>query len=157
MLFLFFFNDSKKVLLWKNSLEGVFMKKMACLACLVLLFSCQRTSSTMVRAFSSDPTKKDYAVESFSEAISRGTALDLQDRKIMENSSPRTLDRMDRGESITISDIIKLSQGGICDDIIIRYIHDTKTSYHLTLAQIRRLRQGGVSQRVIRYVYDTRS
>jgi outer membrane lipoprotein SlyB len=84
-----------------------------------------------------------------------GSALDEQDRKIMENTSPRTVDRMDRSEPITVSDIIKLSQGGVSDETIIRYIYSTKTRYHLTQAQIRRLQQGGVSQRVINYMVDT--
>lgn len=84
-----------------------------------------------------------------------GAALDEQDRKIMERSSPRTVERMDRSEPITVSDIIKLSQGGVSDDTIIRYIQDTHTRYNLSQAQIRRLQQGGVSQRVISYMVET--
>src|SRR5579862_4388817 len=45
-----------------------------------------------------------------------GAILDTQDRKIMEQSSPRTVDRMDRGEPLTLNDVIKLSQGGVSDD-----------------------------------------
>lgn len=84
-----------------------------------------------------------------------GAALDEQDRKIMERTSPRTVDRMDRGEPLTVSDIIKLSQGGVGDESIIRYIDDTRTTYNLSQAQIRRLQQGGVSRRVINYMVDT--
>lgn len=84
-----------------------------------------------------------------------GAALDEQDRKVMERTSPRTVDRMDRGEPLTISDVIKLSQGGVSDDTIIRYIRDTRTTYNLSQAQVRRLQQGGVSQRVINYMIDT--
>lgn len=84
-----------------------------------------------------------------------GAALDEQDRKIMERTSPRTVDRMDRGEPITVSDVIKLSQGGVSDETIIRYIRDTRTSYNLSQAQIRRLQEGGVSQRVINFMIDT--
>jgi uncharacterized protein YcfJ len=84
-----------------------------------------------------------------------GSALDDQDRKIMEQSSPRTVDRMDRGEPLTINDIIKLHEGGVSDDTILRYIRDTKTTYNLSQAQIRRLQDAGVSQRVINYMIDT--
>lgn len=81
-----------------------------------------------------------------------GAVLDEQDRKVMERSSPRTVDRMDREEPLTINDVIKLSQGGVSDDIIIKYMGDTKSAYHLSQAQIRRLNDAGVGQRVIEYM-----
>ncbi|KKL98850.1 hypothetical protein LCGC14_1820310 [marine sediment metagenome] len=84
-----------------------------------------------------------------------GAALDEQDRKIMEKTSPRTVERMDRKEPLTINDIIKLSQGGVSDDTIIRYIQETRTTYNLSQAQINRLQEAGVSQRVINYMVDT--
>lgn len=84
-----------------------------------------------------------------------GAALDEQDRKVMQQTSPRTVDRMDREEPLTINDIIKLSQGGVTDDTMINYIHDKKTKYNLTQAQIRRLQDAGVSQRVINYMIET--
>ena len=84
-----------------------------------------------------------------------GAALDEQDRKVMERSSPRTVDRMDRGEPLTINDVIKLSQGGVSDDTIIRYMSDTGSAYNLSQAQIRRLQDAGVSQRVINYMVDS--
>jgi hypothetical protein len=56
---------------------------------------------------------------------------------------------MDRGEPLTINDIIKLSQGGVSDDTIMRYMTDTSSYYTLSQAQIRRLQDAGVSQRVI--------
>lgn len=78
-----------------------------------------------------------------------GAALDEQDRRVMERNSPRTVDRMDRGEPLTINDIIKLSQGGVSDDTILHYMQDTSSYYHLSNAQIRRLQDSGVSQRII--------
>lgn len=78
-----------------------------------------------------------------------GAALDEQDRKVMERASPRTVDRMDRGEPLTINDVIKLSQGGVSDDSIMQYMRETTSSYNLSQAQIRRLQDAGVSQRVI--------
>lgn len=79
-------------------------------------------------------------------------ALDEQDRKIMQQTSPRTLDRMDKSEPLTINDVIKLSQGGVSDDAIIQYIQEKQTYYNLTQAQVRRLKDAGVSQRVISYM-----
>ena len=84
-----------------------------------------------------------------------GAALDEQDRKVMEKSSPRTVDRMDRGDPLTINDVIKLSQGGVSDSTILEYMRDTGSTYSLSQAQIRRLQDAGVSQRVINYMVDT--
>lgn len=78
-----------------------------------------------------------------------GASLDEQDRKVMERNSPRTVDRMDRGEPLTINDVIKLSQGGVSDDMIVRYIKQTDSYYQLSQTQVRRLQEAGVSQRVI--------
>jgi uncharacterized protein YcfJ len=84
-----------------------------------------------------------------------GAALDEQDRKVMERTSPRTVDRMDRSEPLTVNDIIKLSQGGVSDESIIHYLQQTGTTYNLSQAQIRRLQDAGVSQRVINYMIDS--
>ncbi len=84
-----------------------------------------------------------------------GAALDEQDRKVMERTSPRTVDRMDRGDPLTINDVIKLSQGGVSDDTMINYMRDTGSSYNLSQAQIRRLQDAAVSQRVIDFMVET--
>ncbi|HSW72876.1 MAG TPA: hypothetical protein VLG44_05680 [Chlamydiales bacterium] len=84
-----------------------------------------------------------------------GSSLDAQDQKVMEQSSPRTVDRMDRGDPLTIGDIIKLHESGISDETVIRYIRQTKTSYDLNQTQIRRLQNTGVSQRIIDFMLET--
>jgi uncharacterized protein YcfJ len=84
-----------------------------------------------------------------------GAALDQQDRKVMEKSSPRTVTRMDKDEPLTINDVIKLSQSGICDDTVITYIKQRKTIYSLTQAQTRRMQEAGVSQRVINFMIES--
>lgn len=84
-----------------------------------------------------------------------GAALDEQDRKVMSRSSPRTVDRMDRGDPLTINDVIKLSQSGVSDEAIISYLSDTRSTYVLSQTQIRRLQDSGVSQRVINFMADT--
>jgi hypothetical protein len=84
-----------------------------------------------------------------------GASLDEQDRKVMERTSPRTVDRMDRKEPLTVNDVIKLSQGGVSDESIIRYLQQTGSTYNLSQAQIRRLQDAGVSQRVVNYMVDS--
>lgn len=81
--------------------------------------------------------------------------LDPQDRKVMEKTSPRTVDRMDRNEPLTVNDIIKLSQGGVNDDSIISYMQQNNSTYNLSQAQVRRLQDAGVSQRVINFMIDS--
>ena len=83
-----------------------------------------------------------------------GAILDHHDRKVIEKSSPRTLDRMDRGDPLTLNDVIRLSQGGICDETIIEFLKETKSVYSLSQTQIRRLRDAGVSQRVIYFMSE---
>lgn len=84
-----------------------------------------------------------------------GVVLDEQDRKVMERSSPRTVDRMERGDPLTINDVIKLSQSGVSDETIIHYMKETQISYNLSHAQIRRLQEAGVSERVVSYMVDS--
>lgn len=84
-----------------------------------------------------------------------GLVLDEQDREIMMQISPRTVNRIDRFEELTPGDIIKLSQGGINDDAVIRYLRDTNARYYLSRYQIKRMQKEGVSQRVINYMINT--
>lgn len=84
-----------------------------------------------------------------------GAGLDAQDRKTMEKSSPRTMDRMDHSEPLTINDVIKLSQNNIAEDTIIEYLRNTQSSYNLSKTQIRRLQNAGVSPKVIDYMINT--
>jgi hypothetical protein len=84
-----------------------------------------------------------------------GSTLDVQDRKILQRSSPRTVDRIDRGDPLTINDVIKLSQSGADDSNIISYMQGTGSSYHLSQSQVRRLQDAGVSQRVIDFMLDS--
>jgi hypothetical protein len=95
------------------------------------------------------------SIPPFASEARIAAGLDTQDRKMMERSSPRTVDRMDRGEPLTLNDVIKLSQSGVNDDSIIQYMQTTKSSYHLSQTQIRRLQDAGVSQRIIDFMVDS--
>jgi outer membrane lipoprotein SlyB len=84
-----------------------------------------------------------------------GYALDEQDRKIMEQRSPQTLKRIDRGEQLTLDDIKNMTKNGLNDDTIINQIKATNSSFRLTTSQIIDLKNSGVSQRVIDYMIQT--
>lgn len=84
-----------------------------------------------------------------------GATLDEQDRKVVNRSSPRTLDRMEKNEPLTLNDIIHLSQVGVSDETIIQYLQETKSMYNLTQTQIRRLQDAGVSDRVIQCMEES--
>lgn len=84
-----------------------------------------------------------------------GAALDEHERRVMEKKSPRTVERMDSGEPLTVNDVIKLHQGGVNDDTIIKYIEETQTEYNLSQSQIRRMQRAGISQRLINYMLET--
>lgn len=84
-----------------------------------------------------------------------GAALDEQDRKIMEQHSPQTLQRIDSREQLTIYDVEALSKNGISDDVIIGQIQNTGSVFYLTTDQIIELKQAGVSEKVIEYMVQT--
>lgn len=83
-----------------------------------------------------------------------GAVLDEQDRLVMQKNSPRTIDRMDRGDPLTINDVIKLSQNGVSDNTIMQYIQESLSFYSLSQTQVRRLQDSGVSQRVIKAMIE---
>ena len=81
--------------------------------------------------------------------------LDEQERMILTQRSPSTLQKIDEGKHLAIYDLIQLSQSGINDDKIINYMNDKKSKYTLNKAQIYRMQNSGVSQRVINYTIDS--
>lgn len=84
-----------------------------------------------------------------------GNFLDDQDRKIMNNISTETLEKMDRGEALSINDIIKLSEARINNEKIIFYIKESKTTYNLTQPQINKLKEANVNQKIINFMVQT--
>lgn len=81
-----------------------------------------------------------------------GSYLDQQEQDNLSRNRPRTLQRMERGDPLTIDDVIYLHENGVSDDKIIRYIRDSHVSYNLTETQIRKLRTHGVSDVVINFM-----
>ena len=84
-----------------------------------------------------------------------GASLDAQDREMMQQNSPRTVQRIDRGEQLSIDDIKEMSKNGLSDNVIIGQIQSTDSVYFLSTNQIIDLKNSGVSQRVIDYMIQT--
>ncbi len=84
-----------------------------------------------------------------------GAALDEHERRKMNEKSPKTVEKMDQGTPLTVTDIIQLHQAGIDDETIIHYIESSGTTYSLTQSQIRRMQKAGVSQTVINFMIET--
>ncbi len=84
-----------------------------------------------------------------------GSALDEQDRKIMQQKSPQTVDKIDHGQQLNVNDVKQMSQAGLNDNVIIGQIQSTKSIFHLSTDEIIDLKNAGVSQRVIDYMIET--
>jgi len=84
-----------------------------------------------------------------------GSALDEGDRSNMQQTSPQTMRRVDKGEQLSMTDIEKMSEAGISDDKIIGTIQSTGSVYHLSSSDIEELKDAGVSQKVIDYMLQT--
>ena len=84
-----------------------------------------------------------------------GSALDDADRQRVAEQSPRTLNRVDNGEELSIHDIIALHSSGVSDEKIIELIQKTNSHYTLNTYKIQRMKEAGVSDRVINYMMST--
>lgn len=81
-----------------------------------------------------------------------GAALDENDQRSLERQSRQTYRRVDHGERLSVNDIINLSKANISDSTIIELIQKTGSHYTLNNYQIDRLRDAGVSEKVINYM-----
>jgi hypothetical protein len=84
-----------------------------------------------------------------------GAALDASDREKVQERSPQTIKKIDRGEQLSTTDIEKMSQAGISDDKIISTIQSTGSVFHLSASDVQKLEDAGVSKRVIDYMLRT--
>ncbi|MCB1107682.1 MAG: hypothetical protein KDK76_06275 [Chlamydiia bacterium] len=85
-----------------------------------------------------------------------GAYLDNQDQRNLKEQSPQTYRRVDNGEKLSVNDVINLSKARVDDDKIIGLIQKTNSHYTLNSYQIDKLRDAGVSERVINYMmYNT--
>ncbi len=84
-----------------------------------------------------------------------GAALDESDRRSLDQESPSTTRKIDRGEQLSTDDIKKMTKAGLSDDVIISQIDATKSVFYLSSADIIDLKKAGVSQRVINHMIQT--
>ena len=68
---------------------------------------------------------------------------------------PSLTDRMVRGDVLTLSDIIELSQRNVPSRLIINYLYSTRAVYCLDKPGMARLNKAKVPQEVINYLLDT--
>lgn len=84
-----------------------------------------------------------------------GASLDSDDRDVLQQNSPDTVERIDHGQQLTLDDIKEMSKNGLSDNVIIGQIQATKSVYYLSANEIIDLKNAGVSQRVIDYMIQT--
>lgn len=85
-----------------------------------------------------------------------GAYLDSQESKNLKDQSPQTYRRVDNGKKLSVNDVINLSKADVSDNKIIGLIQKTNSHYTLNSYQIDKLRDAGVSERVINYMmYNT--
>lgn len=84
-----------------------------------------------------------------------GDSLDQEERTSLEKRSPRTLQKLDYKERLTLYDIKQMSQAGVNDRVIIRQIDVTRSRFNLTSSDIIDLKNAGVSQNVIDVMIQT--
>ena len=85
----------------------------------------------------------------FFTVAANGYTLDECERNALLEFSPRTLHRIDKRRELNICDVMNMHEAGICDEVIIGVILDTRSSYHLTTSDIIRLKNFGLSQKLI--------
>src|SRR5882724_11076720 len=84
-----------------------------------------------------------------------GNAIDQQQRERVREYSPQTLVRIDQGQPLGVADIKALAKAGVSDEVIISQIRNSRTTYHLSTAEIIDLKDAGVSERVIDVMINT--
>ncbi len=84
-----------------------------------------------------------------------GHGMDQDQEAQLRARAPQTMQRVERGQPLTVGDVQALAQAGISDDLIISQIRNSRTVYHLATADIIALKNAGVSERVIDFMINT--
>jgi hypothetical protein len=86
-----------------------------------------------------------------------GHGMDQTQEAQLRAQAPQTLQRVEQGQPLAVTDVQALAHAGISDDLIISQIRNSRTVYHLTTADIIALKNAGVSERVIDFMINTPS
>jgi hypothetical protein len=84
-----------------------------------------------------------------------GHGMDQAQEARVRAQAPRTMERIEQGQPLTISDVQSLVKAGISDDLIISQIRNSRTVYRLSAADIINLNNSGVGERVIDFMINT--
>jgi outer membrane lipoprotein SlyB len=84
-----------------------------------------------------------------------GNSMDQQQQDRLRRQAPRTYERVDQGQPLSVADVKALAQAGVADNIIISQIRNSHTVYRLSAADIIDLRNAGVSNLVIDFMINT--
>ncbi len=84
-----------------------------------------------------------------------GNAADREQEARLKAQAPQTYARIDQGAPIGIADVKALAKAGVSEDVIINQIHNSRTIFHLSAADIIDLRDAGVTDKVVNYMIDT--
>jgi outer membrane lipoprotein SlyB len=84
-----------------------------------------------------------------------GNALDANQQKNLEQNSPSTMRKIEKQQQLNVNDIIAMSQAGVSPDTIISMIDSSKSTFNLTSAEVIKLKNAGVSEKVINHMIET--
>jgi len=83
-----------------------------------------------------------------------GAILDHQDQKNLQRESLHTYQRIERGDKLSVNDVINLSNANVEENKIINLIEKTNSHYTLNIYQIDQLRKAKVSEKVISFMIE---
>lgn len=126
------------------------MKKIALLVWMFCLCASACQSKTGTRVLAGGAIRAGAGAISGEEEVT----LSEQDRKIMQQKSPQTLQKLDHKEPLSIEDVEEMSKNGLSDAVIISQIEATKSKFVLSKEEIIELKNAGVSQKVINYMIE---
>jgi hypothetical protein len=86
-----------------------------------------------------------------------GNSADREQEARLKAQAPQTYERVDQGSPLSLADVKALAKAGIAEDVIINQIHNSRTVYHLSAADIIDLRDAGVTDKVVNYMIDTQN
>jgi len=84
-----------------------------------------------------------------------GNSADREQEARLKAQAPQTYERVNQGSPLTLADVKALAKAGISEDVIINQIHNSRTVFQLSAADIIDLRDAGVSDKVVNYMIDT--
>jgi outer membrane lipoprotein SlyB len=86
-----------------------------------------------------------------------GHSMDQEEQARLKAQAPQTYQRVEQGQPLSVVDIKALAKSGISEDIIISQIRASRSVYRLSTADIIDLRDAGVSNKVIDFMFNTAS